>query len=415
MKKNLIYLSTFILLLLFDVDNSQKAFGQTKTIVYDWNKGFAQPLPFDELFFIELQNKPENITSVQLIIKKCDKKYIGEVTAKNDTAYFDSLPIRMELSFTDKNLIAPTYTFLRPNEYYLCELKPRESKPLSDDEKIDLNNQLFANDSLKLEVYAKFVNQDYLKLKADTFNNIVYKYIKKINSSYEVNTKTLPIDNDDVNNAIAGFGASLLAIGRELNSDYEMVKNDSQYNVISTAIKDLFTIQKNSNKPIALLRTSVDDFENRLNDLKTLIPINDSTPQELKNININIDNSILPKLQNAKPDITNWITALNKIVQTNIISTYKIISLGNTIPSSGNTSTYDVYTSQTFGWGYSPKTDNGLLYFSFSIFPRPVNNDVPFSNIDKSHRWKVKVGFNLGLTLSDMTSNKSGIVSGLGY
>jgi hypothetical protein len=134
---------------------------------------------------------------------------------------------------------------------------------------------------------------------------------------------------------------------------------------------------------------------------------------KISEINQNFDNAItkiFDSFQRNATYINDWIE--NSLSATLVENTHLEELLISSVCNPNSSAS--LYTSQTFGYGYSTGTGNTLGYFAFSIFARPVNNDVPFSNIERHSRWKAKFCLNIGATLEDIANNKNGKIGGLG-
>lgn len=73
------------------------------------------------------------------------------------------------------------------------------------------------------------------------------------------------------------------------------------------------------------------------------------------------------------------------------------------------------YTSQSFGYGYTPALKNMYSYFTMSIYFTPVNVSVPLSYARGNGRfWLSRIGLNLGASLEEFSNEQSVRTRGLG-
>ncbi|WP_288882985.1 hypothetical protein [Pedobacter panaciterrae] len=412
-RKLLISIETLMLILLFNFSDS---FGQrtTKTIIYDWAaKGIVEnkSLPFDEPFNVKIINLDTNIKSLQLLIKEGSKSVCKELV---DTSCFVQLRTIDELSFTQSKLQSSTiHENLKPNRDYYIGFQIKEKSRISDEAKETLMARLTDNEELHQDIDSLLSAIPLQKLSLSHFNKILYKYVKRTQGAYEIDT--VAIKNEKTGEAqyqISVAKYSIMGIGIKVINAAEKLKDT--FNLDDAHVKRLLSMVIQTEDNCCQLKPgfSIDNFISYLKSLENeLIKKNPVQAEKIEAEITLISDGFKGEYLSKATSIHDWINT--SLASVTVEKTYLLINLGTTNIDQESTDA-NPYISQSFGYGYSPRTSKGLFYFSYSIFFRPVNLSVPLSYYKGKEWWTTRFCANLGFSLEDMSTNRSGKVEGLG-
>ncbi|QXU42934.1 hypothetical protein [Pedobacter sp. D749] len=420
MKKKLLTSIALVAILLFCLTYPPQCHGQSavKTITYDWatkeilnNKS----LPFDERFKFKIVNLDTKIKSVQVLIKEANGLVCNSPL---DTICFNELPTVNELSFTSQKLQSVTVkNVLKPNKDYFIGFQIVERAKLTNEAQAALDKYLLSNADLGNEIDG-LMRAKLAKLNIADINKVLYKYIKIFNGKYEVDTASITAEKkDDMQYQVLTAFLNLSSIGKKIY--YQVHSLQTQYkisNELIAPLNDLIDTTSNIPECCRLKNgSSIDLLNGKLEKIKQEI-LKKSALDSAKKIELEDDyksfvDDIQTELTTRNKAIKDWIgiTLLGVVLDKTIM----MIDLGTTTIDQQST-TSSPYISQSFGYGFSPRTSKGLFYFSYSIFFRPINLNVPLSNYTGKDYFATRFCANLGFTLEDIETNKSGKISGLG-
>jgi hypothetical protein len=380
--------------------NMANSYCQTKVVEIDLETNSLvegkSKIPFDEPFTIKFNNtKPGNIYKV----------VITDVILLRDS---------FTATQTSKKLVCNQY--IPPNHYFNIDIKQTSVRPLNATERKDLQSKFGADDSFNEEARNMFYNASFYDMKISSFNPIIKKYFTQWGlTNYKIDLSE--IEDAELQFELGNTIRGLFEIGAKVEKLNKFLKEKKIKGYNSTSLENL--IKKHDDEKIYpdFKDGTTEEYIQKLDAVaKTVLNNIDTSDKELiKKIKFEFEHKTdTVALYKAIKQIGITVKKLiEQTLQTVIINnTNSETILGSNVVSPN--SDCGLYTSQTFGYGYSPGTDNGLLYFAFSFYLRPVNNDVPFSNINIKDRWKAKVCINVGLTLNDISTNKNGKISGLG-
>lgn len=388
------------------------AHGQATSVTFDWKtKTFtpAGPLPFDEPFTVQVQNLSDTVDSFQLIFKAGKRPPRSGLRPPVDTDYFNSLPTLAILDFTKNSLQSTLAYRLEPDKYYYIGIKVYNKKNLTAKQSADLKSSLENNNQFRSDVVKTILGQDYHALTANSINRVLQKNVSAINPGYQLDTNAISNKFSSIQQEVAQIFVSYKEGEQKIGNLFHNLDSlsRSQPAIMENIIKrdtgafhDYLTSNK-SDSQFSQFLTPPED---------SIIKANPKDATYLKSTFEGYKSAVIASYSRTAANISAWIDTA--IIKTTLENSYFIFGLATTI-ATDNTST-SPYLSQTFGYGYNPTTSIGLLYFTFTCFFRPVNQNVPFSELDKSDRWKVQFCVNAGLTLSDVTTNNHGTISGLG-
>lgn len=399
--------------------NFAESFAQTsrKTIIYDWqtkNIVDDKALPFDEPFTIKIINLDTAIKELQLIIKE------GECTSSKDIDCFNELTEVCKLTFSQSVLQNLTTKLLKPNTNYRIGLKVIKRSKITETDKDELFQYLSGESELSTEINNALSTIQLTKLNISDLNRILYRYVKNYNGEYELDTSAVE--------TAKGNEAKF-----RIFTAYEGLKEaGSKIKDLTVTLKETFHFTETELAPISSLIYDTDydtDYENccliktnfsiitfltKLESIKN--QLKEKFPSAIDSIDREfgpIDTGFNAAFNGRNDEIRSWINLV--LLRTTIEKTYLIITPGTTTIDQQSTTTTP-YISQSFGYGFSPRTAKGLFFFSYSIFFRPINLSVPLKYYNKSVGDYIKTRFclNLGFTLESVETNKSGKISGLG-
>lgn len=406
---------------LFTIVISVHANGQYTTKVVDFDlekKHFTEGksrFPFDEPFTFRVINLPEGSVETDLNIT------IEDISPKNK---IDENPIELKCIITDGSReFSGVVKSLPPNHSFKIDISGETKRKPNEEETKKLRETLSSD-----ELIMKFLpnNFEYSKL-SEYKNRLQSSLSEKGFRNYKIDFSKLDEQGEnagylaDARRTLRNIAANLNEIENGL---INVLENADKNNEIKRYFSDLYkeenghfilTIKNNESNEKFVKRFNLDSLEKVIT--KNLIDTeSDSTKKaNLKSIvsnNIKGLGAIKDKVSRFEANFEDWIE--KEIKQIIIDNIFVISVLGNNIYGTAD-SKASIYTSQTFGYGYSPKTDNGLMYFTFSFYARPVNNNVPLNYATGKGAWLlVRTCLNIGLTLEDINTNKNGTVSGLG-
>lgn len=416
-KQHLKGLFCFLLTTLFALQVN----AQTKTVEFDWNtKDFVankSKFPFDEPFTFKIINLPVDQKTVFKIS-------IRDITKKKRPQPLEDFILNVTDSVVDnsRGFTQVIEKYLKPNHYFKIDIEAIERKKLTNTEQQSLYDKISTDTSFSNLIRSLFYNTDYSEIKLSGLQSLLEIYFTKSGyTNYKIDYEQVE-KQADLQSYLATAKNELLKIAHGLNSAKEQL--DNTFIVKAQQIDLLFeSLYEKRNDGNFYLKfdpgETFEDFTKRagLNTLdqaiKQVIKDDPSFLTDSATINFIIENKVktfLPKVKKFEKDLEKWLKeTLTKVVALN---TFRVKALGSNVYD--NDTEAGNYTSQTFGYGYSPSTDNSLLYFSFSFFARPVNNSVPLSNVTGNDWWKVRFCANVGLTLENIAINRNGTISGLG-
>lgn len=392
-----------------------------KTIIYDRVDGFAETLPFDELFQIKLKGFPaDSFKLLQMVFKELSSKpksNPGDNPYKNDSTYFNALDNFMTISF-DNNGIGVVYRQLEPNKYYFVELSCVQQRLLPKSEREAIVLTLQADESIKKNFLDSLKTAGFSSKNIDALNAIIYQRIKAINTDYKIADMANPVYNDSIEAVFRDIEKNSAEIGQALENVSEFVNNNTAVQPFAGEVKDLFTsvLFTNSQDSVYLPAVTgpVSDYNRKVDVLFN--KLSGAAPTQEKDL-AKIQADIKSGLDKVSKQTDKWIALVDRLISVTTEHIYTTRVLVFTKPDEslveGTANKLNASISQTFGWGLSPKTSSGFLYVGYSLFFRAVNPSVPFRNIPAKDRWKAMVGANLGFTLTDMTTNNYGKASGV--
>lgn len=414
---------------------------KTKVVEYDWTKrGFTENksrFPFDEPFsfrVIGLKEKQKvDVTIIDITKNNKDDSTILKTagTVIDETGVFSEVISR----------------YLRPNHYFKISIIVEEESKLKSTTRDSLIKVMSDDPAFVNKIQQIFFSSEYLNLNVEEFTKLYEDYFNDNNlANLKIDRKTVNSQMRNVKGPIAQALNNLLNINERLQAlDSTIIlqltgkttRIDSTTSIKTTDVKkkkELLTEKERVNEslqktkeffnslytvkgslPYLVLNPTetLSDFLTRTDTLK----ISDDLRGLLKSIDTSLLKQVDDELGEIRKDFQSFNTAIISSISTVLSQIYLNSAFFNSILGSNvydNSTEAGIYTSQTFGYGYSPKTDNGLTYFSFSFFVRPVNNSVPLSNVKGWDNLKVRLCANVGLTLQDIATNKHGEISGLG-
>lgn len=412
-KKYFISISIFLttLLFLFNCINSN---GQTRRITYDWltkSINGNKTLPFDQPFEINIEHLDANILSLKLIIKEGNSSIC---TSPVDSICFDQLRTVNELSFSQNKLQGTIIKEnLKPNKDYYLGFRIQNKSQLSSEALKKLTDHLQNSQDFLKEVNAAIYAVPFSKLNISTFNSIIYKHIQNHNGAYQVDTTA--ITNEKT--AEAQFQirqASLGITGAEFKIDKFIKILKDTFNLKQIQLLPISSIINFSGPDCCQLKPefSLASFFEEVEKIR--IVLIKERPADSVKINeefIDANDGIGAEFQTRDDAIKTWL--VGSLVKVTLEKTYLLITLGTTTIDPVSTDA-SPYISQSFGYGFSPRTAKGLFYFSYSIFFRPVNLSVPLNYYRGIDYFATRFCANLGFTMENVETNKSGKISGLG-
>jgi|GEM_PF-1506449 len=406
------------------------AVSQTQ-IKYHKTTGFDKDFPFDEPFQIKLEGFDADTpyTQYRMVFRHLDrKKDLNKY--KSDTELYRSLD-SFTVDFT-ANGIGVYPRFMKPNEYYIVDISQPQIVQASEHEKKRVISQLQDNISFQNEIMQLLENTPSQNFKESDLGTLI---------EAELNTMGyIILDQPDTKSSQALSDSLKLDIGRISNRTHTLIK---KWNNLTTTIDSAYSNTINPYKSFvdSLSKHTFTESDNlnpigiKYSELDSVIQLLNSTLQVEEMTNIDLD---------AKQDVQYNLEVINETMEALRLTLRKLPenytklyieknNIGRVLGSSkvnedlveGNTNRAHASISQTFGWGFSPRTSNGYLYVGYTLFFRPVNYSVPLRNIgtiwnirDLGEIIKATVGINLGFTLSDIETNgyseASGIVKFLG-
>lgn len=415
MKKNAFYNLTILALIMVSFAVSSDLLAQTKTITYDWTTKQIvgnKTLPFDQPFSIIIEHLDPNINHVQLLIKEGNPK---ECKSPLDTVCFKELYTVSELSFTQKNLQSTIMKEnLKPNRDYYLGFIVKERIKLSADSSKNLNKYLRSSKKFNTEINGALHATRVSELKVSTFNRIYYDNVQFYNKSYEVDTAAITSDESgSAQYNIRQSARKQISLGSKI-ADFANELHTS-FNIERKQFEMLMAPVIESQDSCCYLKVDF-DMEAFLGDVeKVKIAMMKATPADsgkIKSLFLEQVEVFKGQLESGDTAIGNWFQ--QSIMQTTINKTYISITLGTTTIDQQST-TASPYISQSFGYGFSPRTAKGAFYFSYSIFFRPINLSVPLSYYKTGWDYfATRFCANIGFTLDDAQTNKRGKITGLG-
>jgi hypothetical protein len=415
------------------------AHAQTKVVEFDWGKkDFTEnksKFPFDEPFTFRVIGMKAN-QKIDVVITDITKN------VKDD----DTLILKVLDSSIDEtgifSEVVPKY--LKPNHYFKVNVNVKETARLKSKTRDSLSEAMSVDEVFVSKIQQIFFASKYPGINIEDFNKLYEDYfydnnLKNFKIDYKAADEILRDAKEPIGQALKDFSEAAERLStldnlvinilneKKKKIDKSLAKDSSkktellqQKNEIEQALNynsEFFaSLYKVENElPYFNLNSgeTLSGFLERTDTLK----LNAEFEQQLKKIDPSLLKQVNDELSETRKNLksfnSNTIASIPKVVNEAFLNnTFFTSVLGSNVYD--NDTEAGIYTSQTFGYGYSPKTDNGLTYFSFSFFARPVNNSVPLSNVKGWDNLKVRLCANVGLTLEDITTNKNGQISGLG-
>lgn len=389
-------------------------------IKYHKTTGFDKDFPFDEPFQIKLEGFDADTpyTQYRMAFRHLDrKKDLNKY--KSDTALYRSLD-SFTIDFTT-NGIGVYPWFMKPNEYYIVDVTQLQIVQASEYEKKMVIN--------KLQNSSSFQNEIMKQLENTSLNNFNERNLGALIEE-ELNSRGFIIlDQPDTKSSQALSDSLKLDIGRISNRTHTLIE---KWNNLTTTIDLAYgeTISPYKSFVDSLSKHTFPKSDNvnpigiKYSELDSVIQLLNSTFQVEKMTNIDPDakQDVQENLETIKETIRELRLTLRKLPENYTKLYIEKINFGRVLGSSkvnedlveGNTNRAHASISQTFGWGFSPRTSNGYLYVGYTLFFRPVNYSVPLRNIRGAwQKAKAITGLNLGFTLSDIETNGYGEASGI--
>lgn len=412
--------SRYLTCLLLYIICSYTLTAQTQ-LKYHKTTGFDTNFPFDEPFQVKLEGFENDTpyTQYRMVFRHLNlKKKKALEQSQSDTELYKSLD-----SFTvdfAANGIGVYPRFMKPNEYYIVDLVKPQRKLLSVGEKTELIARLWEDETL-LNAYMDFIssmnihNFDPGILRLPLAQRLEQEHIYFVTSA---TTSFQSIDND-LDQTIQALITHIYAFGTTV---HELKNNLTRSNRNTNVLSYLKTLEALEPQLAwvnddATLHTATGNFDIRL-FREQLEALGKTSTQGIDNELVNeIDHLFILRddlLTQYRDLLSLLVQKTEKEIYTNELGRVLSSSKVNEDLVEGNTNRVNASISQTFGWGYSPKTSNGYLYVGYTLFFRPVNYSVPFRNIRGCwEKTKAMVGLNLGFTLSDIETNGYGEASGI--
>ena len=387
-------------------------------IKYHKTTGFDKDFPFDEPFQIKLEGFDADTpyTQYRMVFRHLKKKELK--LYQSDTELYKSLD-----SFTvdfAANSIGVYPRFMKPNEYYIVDVVKPQRKLLSVGEKQELIARLREDEAL-LNAYMDFISS----MDIHNFNPDILRFplAQRLEQEhiYFVTSEAAAFQaiDHDLDKTIQALITHIYAFGTTVQELKDNLTGSTQNTNARTYLKVLETLEPQLAwvDDDATLHTAEGNFDIRL-FRDQLEALGKTSTQGIANDLVNEIDHLFTLRDDLLTQYRNLLSLLTEKTEKEIYSN----ELGRVLGSSkvnedlveGNTNRVNASISQTFGWGFSPRTSNGYLYVGYTLFFRPVNYNVPFRNIiDPWERIKAMTGINLGFTLSDIETNGYGEASGI--
>lgn len=408
----------FLTCLLLCACRCSVAVSQTQ-IKYHRTTGFDKDFPFDEPFQIKLEGFDADTpyTQYRMVFRHLDrKKDLNKY--KSDTALYRSLD-SFTVDFT-ANGIGVYPKFMKPNEYYIVDVVKPQLELLSVREKTELIAWLREDEALLNEYLDVISNMDIHNFNPDILNIPLAQRLKQ-EHIYFITSESAFFQEVDIQveqaiealiKSVYEFGTTVQELKRDLTKSTRNANIQSYLNALEVLEPQLARVNND-----VTLHTATGNFNIRV--------FRDQLEALSRTSTQGIDNELVNEIEHLFILRDGLLTQYRKLLSLLVQKTEKEIytnEQGRVLGSSkvnedlveGNTNRVNASISQTFGWGFCPRTSNGYLYVGYTLFFRPVNYNVPFRNIiDPWERIRAIIGINVGFTLSDIETNGYGEASGI--
>jgi hypothetical protein len=366
-------------------------------------------LPFDEPFVFKVTDAPEN-----------SKYTLSILMLEQGKAPREVFPETIKVAINGEAKFVVT-SFLKPNRHYKIELK--EVRALNSNEKNKLKEILVDNE-FKNSISGFILNTTRDSMLIRRYLPIFYTTLKE-NGIENIGLIESKITSGEAQHILTIISGKLISFSQNFVIRSKQINIDSNLkfpyrNFFDTVFDQSSNYQYPKNR-FGNVKSFEDELKSSLNDWKVSDSLNIKNRESLNNEQ---KDSLFKIIKGNYESLQSTIKSLNEInallddyidntLPKELLENSTVINeIGSSIVDQNTNA--GPYTSQSFGYGYSPAIDDGFLYLSFGIFLRPVNNRVPLSHIPKKERWKAMTSLNLGLTLENISTNKPMKVYGLG-
>lgn len=419
-------------LIFFLIINDCFSQAYVREVEFDWKtKIFNNNLPFDVPFQIRITHLTKEIKGLRVRLLESERGYkaFGNIRGDKsdklfiDSNYYNTLPGQdLGFYYSDTVNVITVKLKIKPNVHYLMNFYVPEKKPLDNDEKEKLKESLKSSSNFQSELLSKLQNTPFTTISQTDVNPILYKYIKKMNPHYELDTANMRTMKA---NLLQG-----LYIADLTNKQGNIVEQLAKLQVILEDNKSLFLkpelikvtnnlINHDADGNIHLvnksLQTIYSEFKTIVENLTVAlkVPTNKNDSLIVRNIKDEIkatDIYIRDTQKGISKNYNQWME--NELPNVLALYTYSIILVNSSEPSTLEAKA-NSYISQSVGLGYSSSTGNFLSTLTYSFFFRPVNQDLALSEYGGNDWWKVRLCLNAGITIENISSNKIGQVGGI--